>query len=276
MSVKAKSKGHGMSVFDLSTWDEFYECVQTHLIRYDFIYRGQRAADWRLESGLDRMVRRYPPKDLGTAVEEYLETFKQATAGRRGPNPRRIETTDEWWALGQHYGLATPLLDWSVSPFVAAFFAFSQEETDGDARAVYALSVKAVNDRMAQLAKSMGLASAYENGISFVRLVSDENSRLINQGGLFTRSPIGSDIESWVRANYASRQRNVLVKITIPNSAREECLISLTGMNISYLSLFPDLEGASLHSKLAFQIEEYQHSPLGWAAVLAPEGTPRA
>ncbi len=37
-----------------------------------------------------------------------------------------LRTEFEWWALGRHSGLLTPLLDWSWSPYVSAFFAFSE------------------------------------------------------------------------------------------------------------------------------------------------------
>ena len=43
--------------------------------------------------------------------------------------------------------------------------------------------------------------------LEFVRPLSDENSRLVSQGGLFTRGPIGVDIEQWMQKSYPEDHR---------------------------------------------------------------------
>jgi hypothetical protein len=56
-----------------------------------------------------------------TVRNRYLEAFKVAAAGLRGPNPASLDT-EQWWSLGRHFDLVTPLLDWTHSPYIAAFF----------------------------------------------------------------------------------------------------------------------------------------------------------
>ncbi len=188
----------------------------------------------------------------------HLENFKDAIRGRRGTNPPELKEENEWWALGQHQGLATPLLDWTRSPFIAAYFAFIEESDNScDKRAIWGLSQITVCSRSYLLEKN----SPEGKEIPKVEIVDpdlNDNPRQLSQRGLFTRSPDGVDIESWIRENCAGEDvKGHLIKITIPEEERDLVLKSLSRMNINPLTLFPDLYGASLHSNLQLLIKSY-------------------
>ena len=87
--------------------------------------------------------------------------------------------------------------------------------------------------------------------------MSDENARLVSQGGLFTRAPDGVPLDDWVRANFKGEKKAILAKFTVPNGDREDCLRSLNRMNINHLSLFPDLYGAGAFCNLDLEISNY-------------------
>jgi len=256
----------GVGTVTLSSWLYFYDFVHERfaddriLDQPSYVFRGQRSSHWRLVSTLDRL--------LGDADEAeraaHLQRFQAAARGRRGPNPPLIEDENDWWALGQHFGLSTPLLDWTTSPFVGAFFAFVQDgESRADRtehRAVFALHEPLVREKSDRVNVRLGRGPGYSlhTGIEFVRPQSDENPRLLNQGGLFTRCPDGDDIESWVRCNFEGENDGyVLMKILIPDRDRDLCLRDLNRMNINHLSLFPDLYGASQYCNLHRLIPNY-------------------
>ena len=93
--------------------------------------------------------------------------------------------------------------------------------------------------------------------VEFIRPMSNENQRLVNQGGLFTRSPIGKDIESWVQENHKGHDGYTLMKILIPDKDREMSLRMLNRMNIHHLTLFPDLFGTSKYCNTFAEIDKY-------------------
>lgn len=256
---KLKSYDKGVAEIDLFSWGYFGDFIYQRLLDLkSYIYRGHRRTDWKLESTLDRKDKYLPAPARERRVTDHLEHFMYAARGRRGNNPATLVSQNEWWALGQHNGLATPLLDWTTSPYVAAFFAYEKaKHDDTPRRVVLAISQAAIE------AKSKELFAAYKGdggpqSIEFFRPLSDENARLVNQGGLFTRAPVGTDIESWVKTHFAAEtKRWILIKLTMPSADRIQCLKELNRMNINYLTLFPDLFGASSHANNVFDIPRY-------------------
>lgn len=253
-----KSFDKGVQEIELFSWDYFGDYIyQTLLDLKTYVFRGHRRDDWKLEPTIDRDLKWLHGLQREKRLVGHLEGFKQATRGRRGSNPPRLETENDWWALGQHYGLSTPLLDWTTSPYVGAFFAFEKSKHDDKPRrAIWCLSQSSV------LNKSNEVSTNFQGEgkppvVEFARPLSDENSRLVNQGGLFTRSPLGIDLERWVKENFPESRSCILIKITVPNTDRAKCLKELNRMNINYLTLFPDLYGCSLHCNTALKIPSY-------------------
>lgn len=255
----------GSIAFRLTSWSRFADLLDAEVFnapaaaRGNYIWRGQRRGDWSLSSSLDRLFGKLDLLAAGANVleersHEHLEAFKYASRGRRGQNPPAL-SDNEWWALGQHYGLATPLLDWSRSPFAAVYFAFEELTTDAtECRVVYGLDQRAVDVKNYEIANGPSVERGRIPVIDFIDPLSDDNPRLVSQGGLFTRAPIGMPIERWVAQAFEGISAPVLVRIEIPNRDRIACLRSLNRMNINHLSLFPDLSGASRSTNLRLEL----------------------
>ena len=242
----------GIMETKLSSWIEFNDVVKKLLDLPYYIFRGHRRNDWDLEPTLTRIFKKNAHSQ--STVNNHIENFRYAIRGRRGTNPSQLEDI-ELWALGQHHGLATPLLDWTGSPYVALFFAFAESAPgdETDTRVVLALNEAKVKIKSEELFA----ANPEADMVEFYRPLSDENARLVHQNGLFTKSPETISIEDWVISNFPKYSKVILAKIYVPNDQREECLKALNKMNINHATLFPDLYGASKYTNMKLQIENY-------------------
>lgn len=250
----------GIVIVELSSWKYFHAFIDEQVLDLKHqVWRGQRCENWLLESTLDRVLKQKASENWDAALTKHLDLFKHAIRGRRGSNPPTLKKENDWWTLGRHHGFDAPLLDWVSSPFVAAYFAFiGEDETDQTpGRAIYSLDRTYVEEKSEEI-KERYQGKRSSPIIEFVRPLSDDNPRLISQGGLFTRAPAGEDIETWVRREFRRETgRYILRKITIPNKDRLRCLRFLNQVNINHLTLFPDLYGASTFCNLSLGIQDY-------------------
>lgn len=232
----------GIENVSIRQYGYFIDYVYKKFINsHDYIFRGHRKDTYKLEATLDRQI--HDKAKIAELRKKQLNNFTMAIRGKRGANPPQYTDEKEWWSLGQHHGLDTPLLDWTYSPFVAAYFAFYKTKSDDTKkRVVYALNKSKVENYLYRTGN---------NDLIFYQPTSDENPRVLNQNGLFTIVNNGTELEEWVKNNFADEQQErVLIKIQIPNSDRGVSLESLEAMNINHITLFPDIYGASIYSNI--------------------------
>lgn len=264
----------GVRNVNLSSWREFGEFIQNeHAGHTAFMYRGQDHVEWLIESRFDRLEKEFPKKrNYSAGIPDYFDcppvsreqqfrAFQEAARGKLGANLPDLKI-DEWWAVARHHGLATPLLDWTYSPYVALYFAFESKRCivennliEPKVRAVLAVAWHLISDgarpdSMTPLRQEKGTVPKVYTPLR------DTARRISAQQGVFMLMPAGSDLEAHVPTRFKGEtNRAVLTKIAIPNDGRTECLKQLNKMNINRMTLFPDLDGAAEHINALWELD---------------------
>jgi hypothetical protein len=180
------------------------------------------------------------------------EVHLHVEAGQLPPSTPRPQAP-EWWAIMQHYGAPTRLLDWTLSPFVAAYFAVeSNWAKDG---AIYLAHARVAQGSYAD---AFGTGAALTDEIFLNPSSADailfwypakKSPRLVAQQGYLSLSTnvMSSHDELIARACAAAAAeyegKLFFHKWIIPASQKPLFLRNLRAMNIAAHSLFPGLDG---------------------------------
>ena len=210
-----------------------------------FLFRGMSNADWTLQTSFDRLYADLDARRRTAALAALLSLFRDE-CWSLGID---VSTRDDvqLQTVGQHNGLPTRLLDWSESPYIAAFFAFYGVLEDPAALRSRRLAIWA-------MAATNAIWSA-ELGVEVIRARGVDNDRVRRQAGRFTysRTPLRS-IEEYVER--CAPDEPVLWQFTIPSSDVIEAIAELNLMGMSSTLLFPDLGGAARAAKSRLAISE--------------------
>lgn len=219
------------------SWQDFKNFVST-LSTSKFLFRGQERP-WRLCTSFHRRGR-YRVSDF---INRDVRQLHRRLSG----------ITDHFFDLGtpeqngaffnllQHHGYPTPLLDWSYSPYVAAFFAFRDQPTNytgSEEVRIYVFDNKEWQARYPQI-QNIDPPSPH---LSVMEFVSIGNPRQIPQQAVTTVTNI-HDIEAYILAREKDTGVRFLKAFDIPARERTAAMRDLRFMGITPGSMFPGIDG---------------------------------
>lgn len=223
---------------DVHDWADFKRAVVS-MEHGRFIFRGQPSV-WRLRTAFHRTTR----KDVFRFMAEDIPRLHQRLSGLTNHffNLGDSQQNGAFWNLVQHHGYPTPLLDWSHSPFVAAFFAYRNkihDDDDANAVRIYAFDRHEWCKDFSQLGK---IAPARPH-FSILESLALENPRLVPQQALSSITNI-DDIESYIKQREIEKGKTYLSAYDLPSENASAVLGELGMMGITAGALFPGLDGA--------------------------------
>ena len=224
----------------IETWREFKEYVSS-LERNRFIYRGQPDSKWRLRSSFHRTgranLRTFESNDI-FGLHKYLSPLTRNRFELKDPVQNLA-----FMNLVQHHGYPTPLLDWTRSPYVGAFFAYRTVDVKKISPDARVRIFKLDGPEWSKINRVMTVLSPAPPSVAIMDALPLENPRAIPQQALCTVTSV-DDIESHIENTARRNGKQILEVIDLPTSARKEVLSDLSLMGITAGALFPGIDGA--------------------------------
>ncbi|MBL7967568.1 MAG: FRG domain-containing protein [Prolixibacteraceae bacterium] len=250
----------------INSVSEFVEFVnhQEHRHIAQWLFRGHGDKSYELIPSLFRVDTKESWAHWDR-IEEYI--MRQFITESR-PYIKSLPTNDiEWLTMAQHYGLPTRLLDWSINPLVALYFAVENYKNNSDAH-VWLYGLSSTNNCWGEstwLAKKIDLAGTICENIIFPTHI---DSRITNQSGCFTIHEIPKRNEPFKPINESPRIFDTFLRVNIDKDKKLDILNELYYIGIHRGFIYPGLEG--LTSRIKFEIET-KHK----RATLLPELNPQ-
>ena len=293
------SRGFKKRTFYYDRWDTFKEDLYRKLVPEDlysgeqypkYIFRGQSNHTWKLQATFFRSIEHVGEQDISDDTNDVYkfmldrfgkqlkedEKYRHLFLNDKKDSETEKEETEKLERkkleqLARHYELPSKLTDWSESPYIAAFFAFSKflaedlfSKSDSHSGSrkfvgVWALKMKKKKKKNANPALKALKALKGEDPKE-VKIVEGDtllgsNPRLRGQRGWFVRTEGNLDLEKCVTCVTHEVDGLTLFAISAEKEQILHALRDLDLMGITYASLYTGITGYVEHAKMRMQME---------------------
>lgn len=249
--------GTALIEMDVNNWEEFVTGITDLRRKYSIytplVFRGLADSQWKLTTTLERagcsamrlrdyylLTHRIRPA-IETATNSRWEIADFTLAMEKDFNDRdlildhRFPTQEmyRFMIYLRHHGFPSPLLDWSLSPYVAAFFAF-RDKNDARSRSVYAYCEYPEGSK----GGAAGEARIYDIG----RYIRSHPRHFLQQSDYTICAAFDEKLGLYFHEHGpvfgGHGRQDMLWKFNLPSSERNRVLRVLDDYNLNAFSLF--------------------------------------
>ncbi|ERS84825.1 hypothetical protein Q672_17995 [Marinobacter sp. EVN1] len=236
----------------INSWSGYKEWVsQTIASGNHFYYRGQLNPTWKLQTTFHRQAERtYVP--LQHYLDHILPEVSYHVSAHQNEDLNLFDEAQFGNLLArlQHHGFPTPLLDWTLSPYIAAFFAYKNVDPKAPQTQSVTVYMFDFQQWAATFQQPMNLR-AEVNFVSAFRPFAKGNPRMHRQMAVTTVTNV-SDMEQYLLQQGNAAQKTFLYKALLPVSERRLVMNELNLMGINAMTMFPDFDGICAAMKEMF------------------------
>lgn len=232
-SRDGESKIHGKKM----SWGDFKSHISS-ISKFSHLFRGQQEP-WSLCTSFHRRGRYRMNEFTNKDVKQLHQRLSAITS-----HFFDLTVPDQngaFFNLLQHHGYPTPLLDWSHSPYVAAFFAFRGRPIGYDGNEVVRIYEFNNQEWQKRYPQIQSLDPPFPH-LSVMEFIAIDNPRLVPQQAVTTVTNL-HDIEGYILEREAETGVRFLEAIDIPANEREIAMRDLRFMGITAGSMFPSIDG---------------------------------